>query len=257
MNIRRQTFLAGLLAGLIGGIAAAFAAGFYGSGADHSAASAVRRSLRGDAPPLDKVARDIRNGGYILYFRHGNRQKWDSVIAFDIYEIATGVDGDKQSFRNAVCLTHQGVEEARMIGKILQLAQVPVKMVLASPSCRAQQTGRLAFGRVDRTSAALAHTPVTNPHNAQAFASELKRVLLSVPAGRGEVTVITAHGNTLENHPDMFTSGSELLNPLLQETGFYVIARDSENKLRIVQRFHNLGDFAARAIDLEAGASPQ
>ena len=204
--------------------------------------------------PLSTVARDLRKGGYILYFRHGNREKWDSVIAFDVYELATRADAANESYRDAVCLTPQGKEEAKMIGKILQLAKVPVKKVIASPSCRAQQTARLAFGRIDETSAGLAHTPVTNPGNERAFGQEIRRVLLAAPAGRGEVTVVAAHGNTLENHPGLFAEGAEMLQPLVHETGFYVIAREG-GKLRIVQRFQNLGVFAAHAIDLVPAAA--
>src|SRR5688500_10200764 len=35
------------------------------------------------------VAQKLKSGGYILYFRHGQREKWDAVIAFDVYETAT------------------------------------------------------------------------------------------------------------------------------------------------------------------------
>jgi broad specificity phosphatase PhoE len=254
MNEFKRTLLAGLIAGIV----AAVLLGTYGAlQREPSAPAAPATEPKAKAAPreaqvmaLDDVARDLRNGGYILYFRHGNRAKWDSVIAFDVYEMATGSDASRESFADAVCLSAQGREEAAMIGKVLRLAKVPVTTVVASPSCRAQQTARLAFGRIDRVSHALAHTPVTNERNAKAFAAELGRVLKTVPAGRGQVTVIAAHGNTIENHPELFSAGEELLK-LPQETGFWVIARDAGGRLRIVQRFANLGDFAARAIDLE------
>src|SRR5687767_102704 len=83
------------------------------------------------------VVEALRGGGYIVYFRHAQRQKWDSVIAFDVYELATGDDSARVSWRDAVCLTHQGTEEASMIGAIFRLARIPVGTVLASPSCRA------------------------------------------------------------------------------------------------------------------------
>lgn len=201
-----------------------------------------------------EVARDIAKGGYILYFRHGNRDKWDSVIAFDVYDMATAANAEQASYSRAVCLSPQGKEEAKMIGKVLTLAKVPVKAVVASPSCRAQQTALLGFGRIDETSAGLAHTPVTNPRNAAAFSEEIKRVLLAAPSGPGEVTVITAHGNTLENNAALFASGAELLSPVLQESGFYVIAKSTGQSLHVIQRFENLGEFAALAIDLSPTA---
>jgi len=205
------------------------------------------------APPaaLGQVAQDLKKGGHILYFRHPQRQKWDSVIAFDVYEIATGASAAEATFSNAVCLTPQGREEAKMIGKIFELAKVPVGAVVSSPSCRARQAAELAFGRVDATNIGLMHTPVTNANNAAAFSAELKNLLATIAIEPGKNAVITAHGNTLENNKGLFASGAGLFaNPVLTETGFFVIRRDADGKLHLVQKFVNLGDFASNAIDL-------
>jgi phosphohistidine phosphatase SixA len=202
--------------------------------------------------PLQEVAQDIKKGGYILYFRHPQRQKWDSVIAFDVFELATGTNALDATFRDAVCLTPQGREESKMISKIFELAKVPVGAIIASPSCRARQGAELAFGHVDSTNMALAHTPVTNTGNAATFSAELKRVLSTISVEPGKNAIIFAHGNTLENNKSLFSSGEELLSaPSLQETGFFAIKRDADGKLHIVQRFLNLGDFAANSIDLQ------
>lgn len=207
----------------------------------------------GPVPSLRAMAQDIKKGGYILYFRHGQRQKWDSVIAFDVFELATGANAQEATFRDAVCLTSQGREEAKMLGRVFELAKVPVGAVAASPSCRARQTGELAFGKVDIISNGLAHTPVTNPENAPQFAAELKRVLQTIPVAAGKNAVIAAHGNTLENHRAMFAEGANLLGGTpLMETGLYVIKRDPDGTLRVVQKYLSLGDFAANAIDLNA-----
>ena len=200
------------------------------------------------------AAAEIKKGGYILYFRHGQRQKWDSVIAFDVYEMATGANAAEASYRDAVCLTGQGKEEARMMGKVFELAKVQVGAVAASPVCRSRQTAELAFGRVDIVSAGLAHTPVVNQGNAASFTAELKRVLETIPVDPGKNAVITAHGNTLENNKPLFAEGTQMFgNPQLQETGFYMIKRDAAGKLRVVHKFLNLGEFAANAVDLRIG----
>jgi phosphohistidine phosphatase SixA len=202
--------------------------------------------------PFRISAQEIKKGGYILYFRHPQRQKWDSVIAFDIYELATGTNSAEAAYRNAVCLTAQGREEARMIGKIFEIARVPVGQVASSPSCRAHEGAKLAFGKVDMVSLGLVHTPVTNSDNAAAFSAELKRVLSTIAIEDGKNAVVMAHGNTLENNRNLFSEGKQFLAPpALSETGFYVIKRDAEGKLRIVQKFHNLGNFAASAIKLQ------
>ncbi len=202
---------------------------------------------------LRATAHSLREGGAILYFRHAQRQKWDSVIAFDVWEMATSADSRDESFRDAVCLTPQGIEEAKMIGRILELAKVPVGNVVSSPSCRAMQTAELAFGRIDRVSHGLAHTPVTNTGNRGAFTAEVRRTLTSLDIPAGSNAVVSAHGNTLENMAtDVFASGSELVGKgLLLETGFYVIRRDANGDLHVVERYQSLGSFAAAAIDLD------
>jgi phosphohistidine phosphatase SixA len=214
---------------------------------------------RGATPQISllEMAAEIKKGGYILYFRHGNRDKWDSVIAFDIYETATARDSLQASYQKAVCLSPQGHEEGLMIGKIFQLAKVPVGTVVASPICRSRQTAELAFGRVDVINGGVIHTPVTNAANVRAFEKDLGRLLATVPMASGKNVVVTAHGNTLENYPGLFEEGAGFLKMgLLSETGFYVIKRDANGALRIVQRFQDLGVFAANAIPLDPTALP-
>lgn len=214
---------------------------------DHSSA----KEYRGESGRSVDLAKRLLDGGYLLYFRHAQRQKWDSVIAFDVFELATNTDSATATYRNAVCLTNQGKEEARMIGHILKLAKVRVGHIASSPSCRAEQTAMLAFGRIDSASAGLAHTPVTNTSTSTGFRNELARFLRTVPIKEGTNTAIFAHGNTLENHADLFESGTNYLTiNRIQETGFYVIKRDAELKLHIAYKFRNLGNFAAAAVPI-------
>lgn len=204
-------------------------------------------------PLAQSIVQDLRHGGYLLYFRHAQRQQWNSVIAFDVHELATGQDASQAGYRDAVCLTPQGREEARMIGTMLSLGRVPVGTVLSSPVCRARQTAQLAFGRIDGTQMGLVHTPVVNPANAGAFKDALRRVLQEAPIRAGSNTVIAAHENTIRNHPDLFASGTHWFGGgMVAETGFYVIRRDEAKRLHAVFRFDNLGDFASAAVTLPA-----
>lgn len=205
--------------------------------------------------PRPELLRQLREGGLMIYFRHAQRQKWDSVIGFDVYEIAAAADGSKSSFYNAVCLTPQGIEEAKMLGEIFKLARIPVGHVVASPSCRARQTAKLAWGRIDAISNGLAHTPVVNAGNDAAFTAELKRILTTSPIQPGTNTIISAHGNTLDNNLEIFKSGAELVSrTLLLETGCYVIRRDADGSLHILQRFNEVGHLASSMIDLDPTA---
>lgn len=219
-----------------------------------------KKSDQYDAPPpvisQREMAVELQKGGYILYFRHAQRSKWDTVLAFDIYEMATGVGAAESTFRDAVCLTAQGREEAKMIGKLFELAKIPIGAVAASPSCRARQTGELAFGHVDVISKGLAHTPVTNARNAGEFSAELQKLLNKVRVEPGKNAAIAGHGNTLENNKKLFVEGTFFLGaPAVSETGFWVIKREQNGALKIVQRYLNIGEFAVNAVDLEIDKS--
>lgn len=216
-----------------------------------------RAALPDDKRAAQAVVQELRKGGHLLYVRHGHREKWDSVLAFDIHEVATGRDASRSPYRDAVCLSPQGREEASMIGQILELAQVPVGHVLASPVCRARQTAQLAFGRIDQTEVALIHTPVLNPENEAAFKERLRKVLEEVDVRPGTNTVISAHENTLVNHADLFASGSKWLRiGLVQEGGMYVIRRDADRQLHVVHRFGGLGELAAAGVTLKLSSDP-
>lgn len=248
---RTQALLA-FLAGAAVVAAVALASRAWQERLDNPAAPAATGLADGpQGPAPHELARMLRQGGYILYFRHGQRQKWDSVIAFDVHELATGQDASQSGYRDAVCLTPQGKEEARMIGATLALGAIPVGHVAASPVCRARQTAQLAFGRIDSMHMALAHTPVTNPSNAQAFKDALGALLRDIPIQAGTNTVITAHENTLRNHLDLFASGAAWLKlGMVQETGLFVIRRDAQRQLHMVRSFPTLGDLSSAAITL-------
>ncbi|WBY01629.1 hypothetical protein PE066_19575 [Ramlibacter tataouinensis] len=202
---------------------------------------------------LFEVAQALREGGFILYFRHPERQKWDSVIAFDVWEAMSGEDASQQFYKDAVCLTPRGEAEARMVGKILEAARIPVGTVVSSPICRARQMAQLAFARIDVVSHSLIHTPVTNTTNEAAFRDGLQALLTTVPIKPGTNTVITAHENTIRNHPDLFAAGSEMLRGgAVSETGLYVLKRDARGQLEIVQKYMSLGNLASNAITLQA-----
>jgi hypothetical protein len=87
---------------------------------------------------LNKSLLDLlREGGYILYARHG--------------EATVGIDQPYLNFQN--CFTQRNISEtgrrqATYYGAILRRLQIPISYpILASPFCRAVETGQLAFER--------------------------------------------------------------------------------------------------------------
>ena len=84
----------------------------------------------------DSLLNSLRNGGFILYARHG--------------EATVGEDLPYFNFQN--CLPHRNLSEherkqAIYYGEILRYLQIPIQfLVSASPFCRTIETAQLAFG---------------------------------------------------------------------------------------------------------------
>jgi phosphohistidine phosphatase SixA len=84
------------------------------------------------------LLRSLRDGGYVLVIRHA---------------ISPGA-GDPANFKLDDCTTQRNLSEdgramARRIGEALRAQNVPIGRVLSSRWCRALESARLAFGRVE------------------------------------------------------------------------------------------------------------
>lgn len=143
-----------------------------------------------DMTGADWAKRIIHDGDLILFFRHAERDKWDSVVLFDHFEVLDGVDGRDQSYSGAVCLSEKGREEAGIIRRAFGELDVPVSRVFSSPSCRAQETARLGFGRVDETWTSLLHTTAVPSDFHEEFGVDLRSRILSHLPAQGEGGVI-------------------------------------------------------------------
>jgi phosphohistidine phosphatase SixA len=94
-------------------------------------------------------------------------------------------------------LTEVGQHQARAIGAAFRHAGIPVGKVLASGLCRALETGRLAFGRVEASDALLiesfvpiAGAPVPPPWPQRV--EKMKEMIATVPE-TGTNTVLITH----------------------------------------------------------------
>ncbi|KGR79821.1 histidine phosphatase family protein [Ureibacillus manganicus] len=78
----------------------------------------------------------LRNGGFILYVRHG--------------EANVGNDLPNLNFQNCLTqrnLSNMGRSQARYYGEILRYLQIPIQIpIIASSYCRTIETAQLAFG---------------------------------------------------------------------------------------------------------------
>ena len=68
----------------------------------------------------ETIAKDIPNGGYILFVRHAHREKWIDVTMYDAYETLVNVKAENTYFDKAVCLSSRGKVQAKMMGEFIR-----------------------------------------------------------------------------------------------------------------------------------------
>jgi broad specificity phosphatase PhoE len=199
-----------------------------------------------------KWAQKIRDGGYILYIRHAQREKWNDVTAFDAVDLLkSDVLAETSSYRRAVCLTEQGVEESKLMGEVFRLAGIQVDKVVASPSCRARQTAMNAFGRIDKLSSALLHRTAVMKEQHKAFALQTRQIIDSLSPSPGKNDVVVAHSGTMRFDGPILIDVNETGGKLDErdETGFVVLENDNG---RVIARhkFWSIKNLAYASLEL-------
>ena len=195
-------------------------------------------------------AREILNGGYILYFRHAERDKWTDVYMFDALESSlqnksNDVTGrrfaENDYFEDAVCLNKRGKIQAQGMKEIIKFSKLPIGNIISSPSCRARQTAELVFGKYDNLNKALIHkgTFLENENERKNF---LKDYLTNLQIKKGTNTVITAHNSVLDND-DIFDKVDSKLKLRLGEGGFFIIS-NRDKKLELKHTFNKFSSFS-------------
>ena len=159
-------------------------------------------------------ANKILKGGYILHFRHAERDKWIDVQMYDVLESHVHDNGPDNSryaendyFKDAVCLNSRGMIQARAMGEHIKNLNLPISLVVSSVSCRARQTAELAFGGYDVLKKLLVHY---GPYNEDAadLSKKLKDYYTSLPVETNNNTIISAHNGLIKR--DMFINVSEI-----------------------------------------------
>lgn len=190
-------------------------------------------------------AKKILEGGYILHFRHAERDKWIDVKMYDALESDVHENGNNESryaekdyFSAAVCLNDRGKVQARAMGEHIQSIGLPISHVISSVSCRARQTAELAFGGYDSLHRILVHK---GPYieNEDERVNTLKKLYLSLPKSDNSNAIVSAHNGVI-NHKMFENFVYPDIN--LEEGGFYVIEARN-NKLYLVHEFHNFQYF--------------
>jgi phosphohistidine phosphatase SixA len=177
------------------------------------APAAARSSKPANSLSPSELVRELRKGGYVLFFRHAATE-----LSQDDSRARSLTDCSNQRSLNA-----QGRDEARAIGRAFAELRIPIGRVLASPVCRADETATLIFGRNQHSNALIGDPDFRSSDPRRYFA--LKNLFLApVPAGAN--LGLVGHGNpfgAVAGLPQIAEGEMAMIRPL--ENDFEVVAR--------------------------------
>lgn len=193
------------------------------------------------------LAKDIiSNGGYILLFRHAEREKWIDVKKYDSIEVLNNLNAENEYFSKAVCLSDRGLVQARAMGELIEKINLPYHVVVSSPSCRARQTAELAFRGYDYTKNIFMHYgPFYEDKNE--MAKNVKNEILKIEIKENSNAIISAHNGVVRttdifDRIDKQIDFSKIAEKFMEEGGFIVMKND-KGKLVFVDLFFTFHKF--------------
>tara|TARA_B100000900_G_C20600058_1_gene725111 strand:+ start:5142 stop:5930 length:789 start_codon:yes stop_codon:yes gene_type:complete len=191
-------------------------------------------------------AQEILNGGYILHFRHAERDKWIDVQMYDSLESDLHDNGNDESryaeneyFKNAVCLNERGKIQAKAMNEHIKFIGLKISHIVSSVSCRSRQTAKLAFGGYESIHRILVHSGPYNEKKEDRI-NKLKEFYLQLPQNQDGNVIVSSHNSVIM--PEMFENGNKFSNLSLEEGGFYIISK-KKNKLYLEHEFNFFKDF--------------
>lgn len=158
------------------------------------------------------IANALRQGGYVIYFRHTATDFSKTDAAMKSYADCA----------NQRMLSSQGRAQAREIGQRISALKLPLGETLASPMCRTLDTARLVLGRI---------TPQNDIREGESSDYPgLKRLLArAVPAGANRW--IVGHGTPFREvagAPHLAEGEAAVIRP--EGTRWTVVARILPNE---------------------------
>ena len=175
-------------------------------------APAPRSSLPQRELAPQQLLAELRQGGYVLYFRHAATDFSQNDEKMKRYE-------DCADQRN---LVDKGRADARAAGAAIRELKVPIGRVMASPFCRTVETAQLLFGRAEKMTEVRGGPAA--PAGSDRYA-ELRKIL-STPVGAGANLVVVSHGNpfySVAGAPYLAEGEAAVVKPLGQD--FRIVAR--------------------------------
>lgn len=175
---------------------------------------------------LQKLAPELRRGGYVLYFRHlDTRQDQEDLQPVDLNDCA------KQ--RN---LSSEGIARGKAISRAFRKLQISVGNVISSPFCRTVETGKLIAGKVT-TDTDLFFAIALTKEGKERKGAALRNLLARVPE-RGKNTVIVGHTANLQEAVGLWPK---------PEGVAYIVRPDGKGNISLLGRIEpDTWDAAAR-----------
>ena len=133
----------------------------------------------------------LRDGGYVIYFRHATTQKDYADQADPLMSL-----NDCSSQRK---LSIQGIKEAYEIGMAFASKEIPVGEIIVSEYCRSWKTANLAFGKWTQKDSRLNFLPYEdyNESHIKLMKKNVMPLLTRLPLS-GTNTVIIGHDDPFE-----------------------------------------------------------
>lgn len=151
----------------------------------------------------------LRQGGYVLYMRHGNtdNSRPDRAPQVDLSDCSTQRP-----------LNEEGRRVTAEVGRAIRQARIPLGEIFVSPLCRAKESAQAAFGKDFQVHEQLMYTAnLTSEQKKPILATTRK--LLSEPVPAGVNRVIVAHA------PNM----ADLMGFFVKPEGTVVVIRPRGN----------------------------
>jgi phosphohistidine phosphatase SixA len=147
---------------------------------DAGGGQALRPTLEGQA-----LVVALKQGGHVILLRHpATEPRTPDPDLFDLSDCSTQRP-----------LSEKGRSQAVLMGKAFQKLEIPVGQVLASPYCRCQETGKLAFGRVTRSEILSVADGLSVQEKSEW--GGVVRKMLATPPEPGANTVLITHTGSL------------------------------------------------------------
>ena len=113
--------------------------------------------------------------------------------------------------------------QGRAMGEVIERVNLPIGIVVTSPSCRARQTADLVFGGYDNINHTFMHRGPYLEEEAYLI-KKIKEQILKINVENNKNAIISAHNGVIV--PEIFDKMRINFDNNLEEGGFYVISKD-------------------------------